>query len=648
MIKRLCIEARPVAVETDGRRLRALIAAESVDREHDVLVADGAELAAYLRNPVLLWAHQAERPPIGRALALEVEPGVGLWAENEFAPTAFAQELFELYRGGFLHAFSVGFRPLASEPRAGGRGRIIHRWELIEQSCVPVPANPDALVAAAGEGNRTAGWLLKTYYPHSAPSAPQTGGPTWAPSTPPAPRAPNGTPTEPIAPQPGLDRRGASMDQTMTELKAIAEQIRRDHDPERLVGALREVLAQAPAAAPRAGGPHLGALEAAGGEEQRAGGGLREILARPARDERERELQRLNDRVFLASRLLRRDPRGLRSWRDWQRRSGELSRALNLTDNEEFVPESFSLALVEEVRAQRRLPTLFESVRLPRSPLRWPVEGGIGLPYLVGEPATDTPSLVPTRTPGTNEVTFAAKTIAVRVPFSHEFDEDSIVAAEDYVRRQIAKSLTDGLEAALLNGDTSSPHMDGVVSATNDVRRTFDGLRRLARRPTVPTETDASTFGQASWLGARRALGVYGLDPAELVCIIGVKAYYRLLGDATNWGDFQTLDKIGPRAVNLTGEVGALYGVPVVVSSYVPETCAGTALDDGTGTDSLFLLANRRCFGLATQVGPTIETVWDAEALQFKVIGYQRVDFQPWFNPTTERAVSVGYGVSVS
>ena len=222
------------------------------------------------------------------------------------------------------------------------------------------------------------------------------------------------------------------------------------------------------------------------------------------------------------------------------------------------------------------------------------------------------------------------------------------MAAEDYVRRQIAKALTDGLEAAIVNGDTAETHMDSVVTAGNDVRRTFDGLRKLAKAPSSGTETDCGTFNQAAWVAVRRKMGAYGIDPNELVCIMGVKSYYRLLGDATNWGDFQTLDKVGPQAVNLTGAVGALYGVPVVVSPYVPETCSNAAVDDGLGADSLFILANRRAYGLATQIGPTIETVWDPESLQYKVIGYQRVDFRPWFNAATQLAVSVGYNVSVA
>ncbi len=169
---RTCLTLPAAPPEAAGpNRLRALISAETLDRSSEVLLAGGADLARYRRNPVLLWAHNAELPPIGRAVSVSAEPGVGVWAVNEFAETPFAQEIRQLYEGGFLNAFSVGFRPLELDPRpvaAGQRGPTVVRWELIEQSAVAVPANPDALVAAAADGNRAADWLLKTYYPTPA------------------------------------------------------------------------------------------------------------------------------------------------------------------------------------------------------------------------------------------------------------------------------------------------------------------------------------------------------------------------------------------------------------------------------------------------------------------------------------------------
>ncbi|MBI2300282.1 MAG: phage major capsid protein [Armatimonadetes bacterium] len=436
------------------------------------------------------------------------------------------------------------------------------------------------------------------------------------------------------------------MDDLLRELREIKDQIRREHDPDRLQRAIREAVSSAPQGG---GSARLGALEAAAAEAPTSG--LKDLLARPARDAREAELQRLNDRLYLCAALLRRDPRTLRSYRDFALLAGDLRKALNTTDNAEFVPDSFSLSLIEEVRLQRRLPALFDNVTIPRSPLKWPVEGGIGLPYLVNENTSDTGTKVPVRNPATRGVTFSAKTIGVRVPFSHEFDEDSIVAAEEYVRRQIAKALTDGLETAILNGDPDTVHMDAVVTADNDVRRAFKGLRRLARDPSSDTEYDVTTgttaFAQTDVVAVRQAMGAYGIDPRDLVLMVSVKTYYKIIGDSTNFGDFQTLDKVGPQAIALTGEVGALYGVPVVVSAYLPETCDGATVDAGTGTDAVMVIANRRAFALATQVGATIETVWAPECLQFRVIGYQRCDFQPWFDSTTERAASVGHSIAV-
>ncbi len=126
-----------------------VISTDEVDRHGDIVTADGWRLEAYRRNPVVLWAHDYRRPPIGRALEVWAEPH-RLLASLEFAPGAFAQEVAELYRAGFQWAVSVGFRPLKFEPRRDEKtGSILGfrflEQELLEVSAVPVPANRNAL-----------------------------------------------------------------------------------------------------------------------------------------------------------------------------------------------------------------------------------------------------------------------------------------------------------------------------------------------------------------------------------------------------------------------------------------------------------------------------------------------------------------------
>ena len=126
-----------------------VLSTDDVDRHGDVVSADGWRLEPYLRNPVLLWAHDYRRPAIGRAVSVWAEPH-RLLAKMEFAPSAFAQEVAALYEYGFQWGVSVGFRPIRWEERLDSRtGRFLGlrylEQELLEVSAVPVPANRHAL-----------------------------------------------------------------------------------------------------------------------------------------------------------------------------------------------------------------------------------------------------------------------------------------------------------------------------------------------------------------------------------------------------------------------------------------------------------------------------------------------------------------------
>ncbi len=126
-----------------------VLSTDDVDRHGDVVSADGWRLEAYLRNPVLLWAHDYRHPAIGRAVSVWTEPH-RLLAKMEFAPGAFAQEVAALYADGFQWGVSVGFRPIRWEERRDVRtgaflGLRYLEQELLEVSAVPVPANREAL-----------------------------------------------------------------------------------------------------------------------------------------------------------------------------------------------------------------------------------------------------------------------------------------------------------------------------------------------------------------------------------------------------------------------------------------------------------------------------------------------------------------------
>jgi len=137
----------------DSRQVTFVISTAAIDREGDTIAVEGWDVENYLKNPVVLWAHRYDQLPVAKAVSVVKSSGQ-LKATAEFPEPGInplADTVFEMLRGGFLRATSVGFRPKKSvhnEERPGWAMDFIEQ-ELLEFSVVPVPANPEALMEAA-------------------------------------------------------------------------------------------------------------------------------------------------------------------------------------------------------------------------------------------------------------------------------------------------------------------------------------------------------------------------------------------------------------------------------------------------------------------------------------------------------------------
>ena len=138
------------ALPTDaGTPIRFVASTQGVARDGLEIGVDAWNLENYSRNPVVLWAHDytGQRPPIGRADVFV--DGDRLMADVTFDQSDdFARSIEAKYRGGFLHSVSVGWDTQAMEPSdtTGSRGRVT-RADLLDISAVPVPGDPNALIA---------------------------------------------------------------------------------------------------------------------------------------------------------------------------------------------------------------------------------------------------------------------------------------------------------------------------------------------------------------------------------------------------------------------------------------------------------------------------------------------------------------------
>lgn len=167
--KTFTVEVKDLSA-SEPRTLLITGSTESVDRDGDVIECSGWRLENYLKNPVVLWAHDYSRPPVAMAKQVFVDQRAKKLSFKLYFPridelgspgappsdhALFVDTLYNMYRASMLNASSVGFRGLKSAPREDdadkpmwARGVRFTEQELVELSLVPVPANAEALVQA--------------------------------------------------------------------------------------------------------------------------------------------------------------------------------------------------------------------------------------------------------------------------------------------------------------------------------------------------------------------------------------------------------------------------------------------------------------------------------------------------------------------
>lgn len=148
-------EKRVMAGEAKGfdpktRRFKAIASKEIVDRDGEIVRVKAFEkrLDSFRKNPVLLWSHDPFQPPIGKVHDIGVV-GDELQFEGELRPAEDSPLMADIHsavEGGFLKAFSVGFRAFEILPSKSGVPRQITDAELFEISLVCVPANSEAVM----------------------------------------------------------------------------------------------------------------------------------------------------------------------------------------------------------------------------------------------------------------------------------------------------------------------------------------------------------------------------------------------------------------------------------------------------------------------------------------------------------------------
>ena len=322
-----------------------------------------------------------------------------------------------------------------------------------------------------------------------------------------------------------------------------------------------------------------------------------------------------------------RDPSGLnpRMLEDWQVNLKAAMDSTTARTGDELVDTQEARALWDDVNLETAVAPLFNTVQMPSNPFQIPLQLGDVNWY----PGTENVAAKSTALT-TARQTLTAYELVAEVPWSYDLDEDAVIAMMEELRRSLLRNAREVIDDVVLNGDTTttdSINADGATIATTDAGKGqwllgFEGLLHL---PLVDNTSQANNLAGAvsddMFNEIRSKLGKYGVRPSEVVYITDVNTFIRSLSVA----NFRTLDKFGPQATILTGQLGAVEGIPVIVSEQMKVADTdGKVTDAGNGTDTgRLLIVNRDQWRVGYKRELSIETVRDPQKRQnIKVVSF--------------------------
>lgn len=242
----------------------------------------------------------------------------------------------------------------------------------------------------------------------------------------------------------------------------------------------------------------------------------------------------------------------------------------------EWVPDVWSSELWRKARAENVILPLLRSFEMPANPYELPISGTDPTVYYVPETQDEddltlgASNPIPDSQIGSGKVTLSARKLALRVGFSAELIEDAALPLIPLYREQALRVMADAIDHVLLNGDTETGATGNINSDNAAPEGTakylvFDGLRKLPLVTTAANALDANGVPTVALLRTARFLmpSRYALRPKDCAWIVDGSTYAKLLSDS----NLATVDKFGPHATVLTGEIAKVDGVPVLVSS---------------------------------------------------------------------------------
>lgn len=271
----------------------------------------------------------------------------------------------------------------------------------------------------------------------------------------------------------------------------------------------------------------------------------------------------------------------------------------------------FSMRMWDDVRRRLVVEPNFMQIAMRTNHMRIPVNPEQGYASYVAIDNFKGSNSTPAASNGNRltEKTLIAHKLAAKDYIGDEETEDTLLPIMGIIRDNLIRRMAKSSERSVLLGvgATAADPVKGLHQFATD-----DGNDGTAASNTISIGGGGKLTAQLL-SDARRRLGVFGLDPREILYIVGDKGYYDLMDDT----NFRTRDKVGEsNATILQGEIGRVNGSPVIVSGELSITPAPG--------NPVALVANMRNFYLGQLRGLRVQTDVDIEEEKTIIVASRR------------------------
>lgn len=290
----------------------------------------------------------------------------------------------------------------------------------------------------------------------------------------------------------------------------------------------------------------------------------------------------------------------------------------------EFVPTNLASELWMDIFLASRIAGAIPTIPMPTSPFDLP----LGLGALTWRKGTQNQATT-TSDPATAKVTMTATELFTDQGWSYTMDEDSAIMLMPATRTELGRSGAEIIDDFCLNACNTNAATGNINSddadPPDDSYFLSDGQNGIRHQHLVDNSGQSTSPGGALTdaqvsvtLGKQ---GKYSVSPSENVITCDVATYLNGFLTLTN---VATVDKFGPNAVVLTGQLAAYRGIPIIPSAVYRLADTDGKVNAGAGvannTKGGYSVFNRMMWYLGFRRELLIEVDRDIKKRQFIMV----------------------------